>query len=257
MRRFGAIHRPAPATPLARLVNLGQLYVPRTVDWLSWRGADGDALGNDRFGDCVPCAELRAIELRRAVAWGDAWRPTTADALGLYASLTGFDAATGLPDAGTRTDLAMAVWAQRGIRAGAQFLDLVGWAPVDPADSVELAQTLDHFGPLQLTMEIVPACREPETWASAPGSGTGWDAGEADAEWHRVCLGAWHDGTMVVRSWGEDYPLHPEWAARYVVAVDATLSRDWLDVMDRAPDGLDWDALAASMQALRLSDTGG
>lgn len=248
--RYGAIHAAAPAAilPLHRLVGLAGLAAPAEVNWLAERAADGDPLGNDTRGNCVQCAKLRAIELRRAAAWGDAWAPTAADALELYGRETGYDPTTGQPDAGTSTAASMREWVQQGVRLGTQVLDLVAWASVDPADGAQVAKALALTGPAQVTVAIVPACQDPGSWAQAPGSGPGWDL--AAAEYHRVCLGRWQDGVAGVRSWGRDFDLHPAWWARFVVAVDATLSRDWLDATGRSPAGLDWEQLEAEMKAL-------
>jgi hypothetical protein len=251
--KLGAIHTPAPADllPLARRVNLAKLYVPICVDWLRHRPADGNALGNDRLGNCVPCAQLRAIELRQAVAWDDTWAPSEAEAVGLYQALTGFDPATGLPDDGTDTGAAMAAWGKTGIRVNNQVLDIVGWAPVDPKDDGAIARALEHFGPCQVTLALPQAAQDTTTWSKAPGDGPSWEP--ASWGYHRVCLGAAYEAEFIVRSWGRDVGIHPEWWARYAVAVDATLSRDWLNAMGGAPDGLDWDQLAADMQALAVS----
>ena len=58
MLRLGAIHRPAPFTvqPLRARVRLALRTPPASVDWFKRCPADGDALGNDMLGNCVPVA---------------------------------------------------------------------------------------------------------------------------------------------------------------------------------------------------------
>jgi hypothetical protein len=241
--KLGAIHIPAPPAirPLGARARLALMTPPSSADWFAICPADGDPLGNDAVGDCVPCAELRAIQVRRANARGDSWRPTRDGALSLYAALTGFDPATGSPDAGTDTARAMASWATNGIRINDQNLDVVCWATVDPADAAHIAIAIGHTGPVQITLALPAAAHDLAIWAQPPGIGAGWEP--ASWGYHRVMVGKFDSSERVCRTWGRDVPIHPAFWSAYVVAVDATLSREWMEATGLAPSGLDWDAL--------------
>jgi len=158
-RKLGAIHTPAPPAirPLAARARLALMTPPQSADWLAACPADGDPLGNDAVGNCVPCAELRTVQVRRANARGDSWRPTRDTAFALYAALTGFNPTTGLPDDGTDTARAMASWTTGGIRIDEQNLDVVCWAAVDPADAAHIAIAIGHTGPVQVTLALPKA----------------------------------------------------------------------------------------------------
>jgi hypothetical protein len=249
-RKLGAIHMPPPfgIRPLAERARLAQMTPPKSADWFAKCPADGDMLGNDTVGDCVPCAELRAIQVRRANAWGDGWCPTRDTAFALYAALTGFDAATGVPDSGTDTSRAMTSWASDGIRVDAQNLDVVAWGTVDPADTAHIAIAIGHTGPVQVTLALPNAAQDVSVWSQPPGTGAAWVRGSWGC--HRVVVGAFDGAVRVCRTWGQDVTLHPDFWSAYVLGVDATLSREWLAATGLAPSGLDWDALAQDVASL-------
>jgi len=250
-RKLGAIHAPAPSAirPLAARAQLALMTPPTSADWFAKCPADGNPLGNDIVGDCVPSAELRAIQVRRANSWGDSWRPTRDDAFGLYAALTGFNPVTGLPDAGTNTARAMASWATGGIRIDAQNLDVVSWATVDPADAAHIAVAIGHTGPIQVSLALPEAAQDLTVWSQPPGIGAGWEPGSWG--YHRVMVGKFDGQQRVCRTWGLDVPIHPAFWSAYVVAVDVTLSREWMQATGLAPSGLDWDALQADLTKLQ------
>ena len=57
-----------------------------------------------------------------------------------------------------------------------------------------------------------------------------------------------YDGSVrTIRTWGVDVAVHPEFWVAYVVAVDATISHEWLTTTGLTPLGLDFDALRADM----------
>jgi len=248
--KLGAIHVPAPRAirPLAARARLALMMPPKSADWLIRCPADGDPLGNDAVGNCVPCAELRTIQVRRANAWGDGWRPTRDTAFGLYAALTGFDPVTGVPDDGTDTAKAMAAWAASGIRVDDQNLDVVRWATVDPADAAHIAIAIGHTGPVQVSLALPKAAEDATVWSQPPGTAAGWEPGSWGC--HRVMVGKFDGVERVCRTWGLDVAIHPAFWSAYALAVDATLSREWMEATGLAPSGLDWDALEGDLAGL-------
>ena len=250
--KLGAIHRPTPHAirPLSERARLSLMTPPKSVDWFAKCPADGDMLGNDSVGDCVPCAELRTIQVRRANAWDDSWRPTRDTALGLYAALTGFDPVTSLPDRGTDTVRAMSSWTASGIRIDDQNVDLVHWGTVDPTDAAHIAIAIAHTGPVQVSLALPTAAQDVALWAHPPGVGAEWALGSWGC--HRVMVGAFDGAERVCRTWGQDVAIHPEFWSAYVLAVDATLSREWLEATGLAPSGLDWDALDQDIASLTV-----
>lgn len=243
--RLGAIHRPAPEAmrPLASLASLGAMVAPPRVDWFAELPADGDPLGNDVLGNCVECAMLQAIAVRRAAAWGDIWRPSRADAVTLYSRLAGYDPAVGRPDAGTDTVQAMAAWARHGVAAG-NSVDVSLPAPVDPQDLAHVRLAIALTGPVQATFALPAMAEHLDDWLAPPGNSDAW----RPASWgyHRVLIGAYEGAVLVTRSWGRDFPIGPEFWAAFCVGIDAALSREWTRFTGLSPSGLDWDDLEAS-----------
>ncbi len=186
--------------------------------------------------------------MRRANARGDTWKPGLGAALGLYAALTGFDVTTGLPDNGTDTAKAMTAWSVDGIGLDSQNTDVVCWATVNPADDAHLAIAIGHTGPVQVSLALPEAAQDISTWSAAPGTGAFWKP--ASWGYHRVVVAKFDGAVRVCRTWGQDVAIHPAFWAAYVVAVDATLSREWMAATGLAPSGLDWEALEADLTEL-------
>lgn len=249
--QLGAIHRPAPAAivQLRQRARLDLMQAPPSADWFAKCPADGDYLGNDLHGNCVPVADYRIIQIRRMNVFGDRWKPTTAMTLDRYAKLTGFNPITCLPDDGTDTAADMTDWCTKGIQVNAQDIDVSLWTAINPNDVQHVKIGVAHIGPLAVTLALPLAFQDLKRWASVPGFGVDWAA----ASWgfHRVVLGKYDGDVFTLRTWGQDLELHPAAWRSYVVAVDAPLSRvSWLDPTGLSPSGLDWDALHSDMLKL-------
>src|SRR3954469_17263101 len=114
---LGAIHEDTPDSvpEIARMGLLSALPIPDVVDWSIQCPPDGDSLGNDVLSNCVAIAELRAIEMRRKVAFGDAWKPDRVLADALYSRDSGYIPGDATTDRGTITTNAMSNWAVHGV----------------------------------------------------------------------------------------------------------------------------------------------
>jgi hypothetical protein len=123
------------------------------------------------------------------------------------------------------------------------------WTTLNPSEQNQVNAAIAFLGPVGITLALPAAAEDPAVWPKPPGTGTGWEPGSLG--WHRVCSGKYDGAVRVVRTWGLDVEMHPEFWSRYVVAADALLSREWLDATGFAPSGLDWEALAIDQQALR------
>ena len=248
--KLGAIHRRQPLAirPLSKRASLHLMIPPPSVDWHAKSPADGDSLANDKFGCCVPVADWRIIQMRKANVWGDNTKPAVSDILKRYSDLTGFKLVTGMPDDGTDTVVDMTAWCSKGIVVGSQTTDIPLWAMCNPQDRIEVNLAIAHCGPVAVTLALPLAAQDTTTWDEAPGKGTQYDAGSWG--FHRVVSGKYDGDVRTVRTWGQDIIVHPEWWDAYAVAVDATISREWLDTTGLTPTGLDWDALQADRASL-------
>jgi len=226
--KLGARHRPQPLAvrPLSRRASLHLMIPPPHVDWHAKCPADGDALSNDKYGCCVEVADYRIIQMRKAVMWGDATKPLVSDILARYSTLTGFNITTGQPDNGTDTVADMQSWCTKGIRISDQTEDVPFWTMAHPADQNEVNLAIAHTGPVAITMLLPIVAQDLDAWSQAPGAGTDWVPGSWGA--HRVMGGKYDGSVRTIRTWGLDVVVHPEFWSAYVVAVDATISHEWL-----------------------------
>jgi hypothetical protein len=251
--KLGAIHRPQPLAvrPLSQRASVHRMTAPPRINWHAKCPADGDPLANDRYGCCVPVADYRIIQMRKANLWGDATKPLAATILARYSALTGFNPATGRPDVGTDTVDDMTAWCSHGIKIADQTEDVPFWAICHPRNITEVNIAIAHTGPIAVTMQLPIEAQDLDAWSNAPGTGIGWEPGSWGG--HRVMCGQYEGSVRTVRTWGFDIPVHPDFWSAYVVAVDATISRQWLTTTGLTPLGLDFDALKTDMTYIRLT----
>ena len=240
--RLGLIPRPHPQLPRIGAVLAGQ-QPPAAVDWYSRTPLNGDALGNDVLGDCVPAAALRAVQAMRVQIGGDIRLPTRAQAEALYRDWAGWDGVPGsATDLGTASDTAAARWAKDGIWWGA-WHDWPAVVGLDPRITSHLRDALAWLGPVQLDIHLPEACFAATDW-QAPA------AGDAFAGWHRICLLGYDEAWFYAASWGLLVRLSPAFVEACGADAMACVSRSWLDTQGRSPLGLDIDALEAQGRAL-------
>jgi hypothetical protein len=219
---------------------------PPACDWHRSIPLDGDALGNDDRSNCVPCGALRSIQIRRAVAAGDQRKPTAAEALELYCAWAGWDG-TDATDAGTSSDDAAMLWAQKGVRWGEQWLDIPAIVNVDPANGAHLRAAIAFLGPVQLDIALPLAWQDaPAVWSIVSG---GWGKPGSWGD-HRVCAGKYDAQGLYVVTWGTERLLPWNSVATYAINCEATVSRSWLDTMGLSPGRLDLAALESEMKKL-------
>ena len=218
--------------------------VPATCDWqaiLRLDSASPDALGNDRYGDCVEAGNLRQVQMREANAMGSGWVPSAAEALALYASWSGFNPQTGQPDDGTELARAQALAAQVGIRIGTSDLDVPLPVTVRPG-CLNAATWL--FGSVGLCWALPAALQDGNLreWDVATG------AGSEPGSWglHYTCSGAYTPGERKIITWGLEATVTPAFEAKYLVSACAGLSRRWFDARGLTPPGLSWSELEAA-----------
>ena len=251
--KLGLIHveTPSDVAMLGRVMKPGLIAPPRT-DWHTKYPADGDPLGNDQYGNCLPCAEMQAIYMRRANAWGDTTRATRGEAIALYSKLTGFDPTTGRPDDGTMVDAAMKSWSQHGIRLDSQNEDVPLWVSVQRRSIPQIKLAIWAFGPVQLSFAMPAAIEaDPEApWTlTRKGRGLDWSPGSWGG--HRVTSGKYDETHIYIRTWGVDVPVDLDFFIHYCIACDATISREWCDTAGLAPSGMTFDEMRAEAGSLR------
>ena len=244
--RLGLVHQPHPRLPRIGASLAGQVP-PVAADWHKAIKLDGDALGNQFEGNCVPCGVLRAVQIMRAVAAGDQRRPTQAQAEALYRAWAGWDGVAGSDtDLGTRSDIAAAQWAAKGIVWGDQWIDLPALAGFDPAVTSHLRAAIAWLGPVQLDLNLPASAQRQSVWDAADGA----DGQPGSWGAHRVCVGKYDADRFYAITWGIEMPMTGAFLARYALDATAAVSRSWLDTLGHSPLQLDLDALEAASRAL-------
>lgn len=239
IRQFqhGAIHRDPPAdTPqFASLSLFRDAPVPRAaVNYhASIDLSDRDALGNDQLLNCVPCAALRALQLRRATLWGDTWRPTRALSVSLYSQWTGYP----LHDAGTDTVHACTQRVNQGMRIADNVLDIGPWFVIDPrnVDHVKLAIQTARAVEFNLALPM-SATDVTKPWDIVPGS-------PRDG-CHRVVSGRYDPTYLWLITWGFEQAITWDAYLAWVLAADVVLSLECL------PTWADRGEMESAMRAL-------
>lgn len=255
-KHLGAHHREAPdlVPRLASLVRLPP--APTSYDWHAACdfGTPPDELGNDHWGNCVEVHALQILRMLTSNIWGrDSWKPTLQQALQLYSLSTtpAFNATDPATDVGTDVVRFMTYWATQGIRLTDQTVDHCLWTQTNMAEAPE---AIASCGPVGLTLSLPIAAQDLTNWAKAPGSGADWAPGGWGG--HQVAAGRYAtDGAVASKvltcvTWAAEQELHPEFAAKYVLAVKLPLSRLLMGAAGRSPAGLDWDAAMATQRAL-------
>lgn len=247
--RLGAIHTQPPAhiPLLAARARLDLMAAPKSVDWHKAAPADGDALGNDNAGCCVPAWDYQEECLRVANAMGSTWRPTSDMVIARYSRLTGYDPATGQPDDGTDTAMDSADLCTRGLQINSQLLDVPHWTLLDPANLGHMKIAIAHFGAVAITLNL-PIALQDLDFDRAPGAGPDWVPGSWGL--HRVGSGKYDGDVFTIRTWGLDKPVHPDMLKLILVAAECRVSMRWLTATGLAPSGMDFAQLEADSAKL-------
>jgi hypothetical protein len=255
---LGLIHAPrAPSRALGAA--LGGVCPPASADWFTTAEkrtgvaiCDGDALGNDTLSNCVPCGALRYEQIVRAIAKGDARRPTADMAKALYSRWSSWPA----QDIGTDSAEAAILWATKGLKWDEQDEDVPSVVPVNAALGDHLRAAVVSLGPIQLDLAMPSAWRSVITRAISEGhdvtlSSIAGSWGQPGS-WgnHRMCAAQYDAQCVGAVSWGLKVRITWDAVARYALAAWVCVSRSWLDVAGLSPAGLDFPALAAEAQAL-------
>lgn len=231
--------------------------VPAKVDWFEKCPADGDPLGNDEAGNCTQVRKLRMIQIKRANAFGDTWKPSAQMALAMYEAEAGYKPGDRSTDVGTPNDVSLFAWEREGIRVNSQDLNVSLWLSV-PRLSVELIKrAIARTGPVGFNVNLPYAMRDSpvQPWIlPTDGSTTTFDWSPGSWGPHSAVLGAYDGNMFKVRTWGIDVPMDLAFLIHYSLSVDAMLDRQWFNAMGVSPDGTDYDTIKTELSPLRADD---
>lgn len=218
-------------------------YWTPAASWLS------QILGNDSLGDCTAAGAFHVGGALLAAA-GEHVPFTQDDVVRFYSATTGYVPGDPSTDRGGDEITVLNYWKNAGLTPSAH--QIVGFVSVNALSWSEVRSALYLFENLYFGVEL------PDAWINPfPGSGSVWDAaGAADPENGHCFVGlAYDDGGVYVDTWGEKVRVTPAAISKYAGVADggelyAVLSRDAIArATQRAPNGLNWNQLAADLSA--------
>jgi hypothetical protein len=216
-------------------------YTPKAAPALA------EVYKNDKIGDCVIAGGYHVVGLATGNANGSPFIASDAEILADYEVIGGYNPNDPSTDQGCNEVTALNYWTEKGFADGSK---LYAWLELDPSNQAECQAALYLFENLFFGMEL------PDEWlATFPTKGTLWDvAGPPNPNnGHCVIGGAYNPGGVAICSWGVVLTL--SWAALHKYCAQSAggalyvlVSSDQIaKAQTRAPNGLDWAALALDL----------
>lgn len=220
---------------------------PSSLDYYSdAMAALSDIDGNGEYGDCV-CAWIIHMVCALTAAAGNPVVLGRAEALALYAAITGFNPNDPNTDQGTDPIAALQYLQKHGID-GKGAHKIAGWLTVPANNPTLIRQMLTVFGPaLMMWLEL------PDPYEGEAAPGATWDVGTPNPN-NGHCIGSigFVPQKLAIDTWG----LVPMYMTDAAVAELCTenaggglvivLTEDWINkAKQQAPSGLDMAALTA------------
>jgi hypothetical protein len=225
-----------------------RIQVPPSANWYaavdSW-----PMLGNDNYGDCVPCGAIHCLQSRltyaeKPVTFGDQ------DALNLYGRWGNYPA----KDEGCVMSEAMADWAKNGIPLPDGTTDTpTSYVTVNPKITYRIQLGISQCGSVMMGIEC------PEAWLDID-SGALMDIPDGVGEiagGHCVLLVGYEPTALGLEfdaiSWGARYRMTERAMLAVADEAYAILDRDWLDADGVNPAGVDWATAEAATKVIAAS----
>jgi hypothetical protein len=231
-----------------------------TIDWVTALKGKYGMLGNDDAGDCVEAGAYHGVQRRTTYA-GAPFTPTTAEAIQLYSTLTGYIPGDESTDNGTDPSQLFTYWQKNGISGH----KIVASAMVDFANKTQMMQSIDLFGGAFLALALPVAAQSPVTglngnpcWSmelpginGANGVPGGWGGHFIDVGQYGVDAKG-NFGYQAV-TWGQLYDMTQAFVTTFGVAAWIVVTEDWIEKNGTSPSGFDLNALLADQKLLAQS----
>lgn len=219
---------------------------PVAVDRLS-RVKTWPMYRNDQVGCCEVAACAHLWQSWSTYGAGAEVTPAEADVLASYATLTGYDPATGQPDPGVTTLDMLGHWRTVGI-GGKR---ITAYVEVDVHDRAEVRAAINLAGGLLVGADL-PMRAYDQLAAGRPWTRSGRGAASAPGSWggHAIHIGQYDTRGLTCTTWGRTQRMSWTWFETYVAEAFAPLSPAWFNAAGVNPLGLDVSALLADLYSV-------
>ena len=207
----------------------------KIADWLM--------LGNDQYGDCVIAMILHMI-MSWAADNGVAVTFSTADALNLYAAITGFNPVTGEGDNGTNELDALKYMQSTGFNGH----KIGAFIEVDLGNIQEVMLAIYLFGGIACGVALPLSAQGETNWDYPPDDSNTRDSSPGSWGGHGIPGLAYSPQGIVVITW--ENALTVDWAffSQYFDEAYAIISPDFINGTKPSPTGFDMATLTADLQ---------
>jgi hypothetical protein len=222
--------------------------IPKAVDWAQWVLEPG-MMRNDEIGLCVVAGKAHQIQTWTA-SRGRMWRPSDADVVEAYITISGLDGTPYNPATGENDDGLVILDAMKYWRAHGLWGHQIGaFAKVDHTNLAEVRMAIALFGGVTIGVGLPNSAQNQEYWTvedlslkddSAPYTWGG----------HDVYVPAYDASSFTCVTWGEMQPMSLQWFKAYVEECWVALSSDWVSGREPAPNGFDLERLQKVLAGL-------
>lgn len=231
--KFGKL--PAKHDPRTlRLANyMDKSALPRPRLWREWTLAV-DRWGmyaNDSVGDCTCAAAAHAINCWSA-SDGLPRPVTTADVLAAYSKVSGYDPSRPETDRGAYLLEVLKLWRNEGIGGH----KIRAFLSLDPRDHLQRMLAIELAGCTYSGYMLPDTIWSEHVWADTTGR-----LGSAGG--HAMIVPGYSPSSLTAITWDREQLMTPEFADWACDESYVVISEDWSGEDDRAPNGLDLDAI--------------
>jgi hypothetical protein len=198
---------------------------------------------NDQIGDCTFASPAHIIEALTTYAQGATVKVTDADVLKGYEAVGGYRPGDPSTDRGCTLEDVLKYWRTVGI-GGHKIL---AYAKVDVSNRVEVEQSIDLFGAINLGINL------PKSAEDQFNQGVAWDyvRGSRILGGHCVPAGRYGpDGSTDGVTWARVQTMTAAFWRHFVEEGWIVITSDWLDANGSSPSGYNLYQLGEDLAAL-------
>ena len=230
---------------LAKYLDLKALPpIPGKCDWTTKGNPDWGIMQNDAIGDCAFAATGHAVQLWTANAAKEITIPDKA-IVKAYSAVTGYTPKDPSTDQGANMLDVLNYWRKTGI--GGHKINV--YVQVDPTNAAHVRAAAYLFGGIYTGLALPLSAQSQGGWEVPHGGAKGKGA---PGSWggHAVWTGTYWSSGLDCVTWGKLQGMSWQFWAAYCDECYAVLSLDWAKVGTQSPNGFDWSALQADLQAV-------